>query len=128
MFHPTGPQTSVEIGAKITFTITVTNRGPNSASGIVFGVSLPSALKIVSCSCSAGSATDGSFCEVDQLGSGKSAVATVVATAIADPTQSQAMFTSKAFISEFIAFDPDRKNNSPSVVVQIVPQSRGQSQ
>ena len=120
-------RTSVETGEQIIFTITVTNRGPNNASEIVFGDLLPADLKLVSCSCSAGSGADGAFCELDHLGSGKSAVATVIATPMDEPTQSNITLTAKAVIPEYLAFDPNRENNSATVTVQIVPKTLGET-
>ena len=115
-------QMTVGMGEFSILIITVINQGPETASGILFGASLPPALKTVAYSCSAGSPTDGSFCELDHLASGKEAVAKVVVTPTADsiPTRNPVNVDVKAVIPEFLAFDPNRANNSAFVRLQIL--------
>src|SRR5262245_57174255 len=45
---------NVRIGENITFTITVTNQGPDAATGVVFGDPLPDPLNLVSFTCGQG--------------------------------------------------------------------------
>lgn len=59
-------QTRAKIGETITFTITVTNLGPDTATGIYFGDSIPDPLNFVSSSCDRGTAYWG-LCRVDSL-------------------------------------------------------------
>src|SRR5689334_20987194 len=73
MITESSNRTSIELGQTVTLTITVTNRGPNSASQVVFGEELPSPLKLISAICSAGSVAGHGFCELDHLPSGESA-------------------------------------------------------
>jgi uncharacterized repeat protein (TIGR01451 family) len=115
-------QTALRMGQFTILVITVTNRGPESASEILFGASLPPTLKIAASSCSAGSPTDGSFCELDHLASGQEAVAKVVVTPSTDliPVKSAVNVDIHAVIPEFLAFDPNRDNNSTSVHLQIL--------
>jgi hypothetical protein len=69
-----------------------------------------------------GAPTEGSFCELDHLPSGKEAVAKVVVTPSTDsmPVKSAVNVDVKAMIAEFLAFDPNRNNNSISLRVQIL--------
>jgi uncharacterized repeat protein (TIGR01451 family) len=113
-------RTSIELGQTITFTITVTNRGPNSASQVVFGDDLPSPLKLISAKCSFGSVTGRGFCELDHLRSGVSAVNTVLATAVPDFGMTPMKLTTRATIREYLAFDPNQNNNNVSVPVEIL--------
>ena len=113
-------RTSIEFGQTITFTITVTNRGPNSASQVVFGDDLPSPLKLISAKCSFGTVTGRGFCELDHLRSGVSAVNTVLAAAVTDFGMTPMKLTTRAMISEYLAFDPNQNNNSVFVPVEIL--------
>jgi uncharacterized repeat protein (TIGR01451 family) len=120
MITETANRTSIELGQTITLTITVTNRGPNSASQVVFGEDLPSPLKLISAVCSSGSVVGHAFCELDHLGSGESAVNTVIATAVPDPGLTSMTLTTRARITGYLAFDPNRDNNSVSVPLEII--------
>ena len=113
-------RTNVRIGENITFTITVTNLGPGTATGIVFGDSLPDPLNLVSFSCSQGTVFNQSFCSLASLGPGASATATLVATPITNPAQSERRFTNTSFIAESATPDPNSSNNTASVRVHIV--------
>ncbi|HEX6811935.1 MAG TPA: DUF11 domain-containing protein [Planctomycetota bacterium] len=80
-------RTHVRIGQTITFTITVTNLGPGTATGIVFGDSLPDPLNLVSFTCLQGTQVGQSFCSVTSLAPGASATAILVATPMTNPAQ-----------------------------------------
>ncbi len=109
----------VKIGQNITFTITVTNLGPDTATNISFGDALPDLLNLVSASCNKGP-TYGNFCEVASLAVGKSATLTLVATPITNPAKSERKFTNTAFIDASNAFDPNPANNAVSLHLHIV--------
>ena len=109
----------VKIGHTITFTITVTNLGPDTATGIYFGDSLPDPLNFVSSSCSGGTISAGA-CAVESLAVGESATITLVATPISNPAQSERRFTNTAFIAESTSFDPNPHNNTASLHLRIV--------
>lgn len=126
MITESANRTSIELAQTITLTITVTNRGPKSASQVVFGDELPSPLKLISAVCSAGSPTGHGFCEVDILKSGESAVNTVLITAVPDPGLSSLTMTTKATIAGYLAFDPDLTNNSAFVPLEITVNTTGQ--
>jgi len=110
---------TVKIGQNMTFTITVTNLGPDTATSVYFGDSLPDPLNFVSASCTKGP-TFGGACAVDNLAVGESAVITLVATPISNPAQSERNFTNTAFIAHSDLFDPNPNNNTASLNLHIV--------
>jgi uncharacterized repeat protein (TIGR01451 family) len=115
----TADRKNVKIGENITFTITVTNLGPDAATGIYFGDSIPDPLNFVSASCDKGP-TFGGACAVDSLGVGESATITIVTTPITNPARSERKFTNTAFIAESATFDPNPANNTASLNLHIV--------
>jgi uncharacterized repeat protein (TIGR01451 family) len=115
----TADRKNVKIGESITFTITVTNLGPDAATGVYFGDSLPDPLNFVSASCDK-SPTSGGACAVDSLAVGESATITIVATPITNPAQSERRFTNTAFIAESATLDPNPDNNTASLQLHIV--------
>lgn len=111
---------NVRIGENITYTITLTNLGPDSATDVVFGDSIPDPLNLVSFTCSQGISNGGSFCAVESVPSGASVTATLVATPITNPAKSERRFTNTAFIAESATPDPNSTNNSASVETHII--------
>jgi uncharacterized repeat protein (TIGR01451 family) len=111
---------NVRIGENITYTITLTNLGPDTATGVVFGDPLPDPLNLVSFTCSQGISSGGPFCAVESVPSGASVTATLVATSITNPAKSERRFTNTAFISESATPDPNSNNNSASVGTHII--------
>jgi len=112
-------QTRAKIGENITFTITVTNLGPDTATDIYFGDSIPDPLNFVSSSCDQGTAYWG-LCRVDSLAMGESATITLVTTPITNPANSERKFTNLAYIAEATPFDPNPDNNTASLSLHIV--------
>jgi uncharacterized repeat protein (TIGR01451 family) len=117
--------TSITLAQTITLTITVTNRGPNPASQVVFGEDLPYPLKLISAMCNPGSVEEYGLCEVAHLQSGESAVNTVIATAVPDPGLTSMKLTTKAMITGYLALDPNLNNNSVSVPLEIIVNTTG---
>jgi len=111
---------NVRIGENITYTITLTNLGPDTATDVVFGDPVPDPLNLVSFTCSQGISNGGSFCAVDSVPSGTSVTATLVATPITNPAKSERRFTNTAFISDSATPDPNSNNNSASVRTHII--------
>jgi uncharacterized repeat protein (TIGR01451 family) len=119
-----GESKKVRIGENITYTITLTNLGPDTATDVVFGDPLPDPLNLVSFTCSQGSSNGGSFCPVESVPSGASVTATLVATPIPNPAQSERRFTNAAFISGSTTFDPNTSNDISTVRTHIVGKTR----
>ena len=111
---------NVRIGENITYTITLTNLGSDTATGVVFGDPLPDPLNLVSFTCSQGTISGGPFCVVESVPSGASVTATLVATPITNPAKSERRFTNTAFISESATPDPNITNNSATVRTHII--------
>lgn len=111
---------NVRIGENITYTITLTNLGPDTATDVVFGDPVPDPLNLVSFTCSQGISNGGSFCAVDSVPSGTSVTATLVATPITNPAKSERRFTNTAFISDSATPDPNSNNNSALVRTHII--------
>jgi uncharacterized repeat protein (TIGR01451 family) len=111
----TASRKTVKIGETVTYTITLTNLGPDLATDIVFGDPLPDQLNLVGSTCGAVSA----FCTVTSLPSGASATLTVVATPITNPAQSERRVTNCAFIAEAGSTDPNPDNDIACVTIQI---------
>ena len=115
----TADRQNAKIGQAITFTITVTNLGPDTATGIYFGDSLPDPLNFVSSSCDKGTPYWG-LCRVESLAVGESASITIVTTPIANPAKSERKFTNLAYIEESTSFDPNPDNDTASLTLHII--------
>jgi uncharacterized repeat protein (TIGR01451 family) len=115
----TADRTRVHIGENITFTITVTNLGPDTATDVFFGDAIPDPLNFVSATCDKGP-TFGGSCEVASLTVGESATITLVTTPITNPAKSERKFTNTAFIGSSATFDPNPDNNTASLQLRIV--------
>jgi uncharacterized repeat protein (TIGR01451 family) len=111
-------RTYVRVGENITYTITLTNIGSATATGIVFGDPLPDQLNLVSFTCSQGTVSGGPFCAIDNLASGASVTATLIA--IPDVGKHERRISNTAFIVESGTPDPDSTNNSASVLIKVI--------
>lgn len=111
----TADRKTVKIGETITYTITLTNLGPDAATDVVFGDPIPDQLNLVSSTCGDVSA----FCTVASLESGDSVTLTVVATPIANLAHSERRVTNCAFIEESSSTDPNAANDIACVRVRI---------
>jgi uncharacterized repeat protein (TIGR01451 family) len=109
-------QKTVALGETVTYTVAVTNLGPDPATGVVFGDSLPDQLNLVDSTCGAVSA----FCTVESLASGDSATLTIVATPIPNLARGERRITDTAFVMGSATTDPNPGNDQASVTVRVV--------
>ncbi|MFZ5876473.1 MAG: DUF11 domain-containing protein [Nitrospirota bacterium] len=102
---------TVYVGQNLTYTITVTNLGPNSATGVTVSDTLPAGVSYVSATPSQGSCSGTTTvnCTLGVLGNGASATVTIVVTATASGT-----VTNTATVGSGVS-DPNSSNNSASV-------------
>lgn len=110
----------LNVGSNLTYTITVTNNGPNSATGIAVTDAVPAGLTFVSatatqgtCALAAGTIT----CNVGTLANGATATATVVVTAGAAAVPS---VTNTVNVTA-TEFDPNTANNSATATTTVNP-------
>ncbi|WP_148273220.1 Ig-like domain-containing protein [Stigmatella aurantiaca] len=119
----TDGQTSVEQGAPLTYTLTVTNNGPNAVSGAAVTDTFPSALTGVSWTCAPASACSvasgtGNLAEVLlSLPSGGSATFTVTGTV--SPTATGTLSNTATVASPASNTDPTPANNTATDTTTI---------
>ncbi len=103
----TPSSTTPNLGSNVTFTITVSNAGPDQATGVVVNDLLPSGLVFVSSTPSQGSYVSGTgVWTVGSINSGSSATLTLVAR-----VNSTAAITNAAQVTASGVFDPDSTPN-----------------
>ena len=103
----TGTPTTINLGDKLTYSLTVTNNSPTKATGVTFTNELPSGLKDVSATSSKGGAPENNngiiTAKLGDLNTGESAIVTINATSIAAGTFSNnASVISKEVDSESV--------------------------
>src|SRR5262249_35770638 len=100
--------TRPNVGYTITFTVTVTDAGPNAATNVQLTDLLPAGLSLVSSTPSQGSYSGASgLWDVGTLANGGSATLQLQARVVSSAAQ-----TNTASISHSDQFDPDTGNNS----------------
>lgn len=108
----------VRVGASLTYTITVTNNGPDSAPAVALTDNLPPSAAYVSATPSQGSCGHSSgtvTCNLGSLGSGTGATITIVVTpGSLGPINNTASASSGVF-------DPSPGNNSAAAATTVVP-------
>jgi uncharacterized delta-60 repeat protein/uncharacterized repeat protein (TIGR01451 family) len=107
----TGPTGRVPTGRSMTYTITVTNNGPDASSGVTVTDQLPSTVTFVSATPSQGSCSESGgtvTCNLGTMGNGATATIDIVA----EPTVAGTIINT-AFVSATTA-DPSEGNNSDS--------------
>jgi uncharacterized repeat protein (TIGR01451 family) len=114
------------VGGNLTYTITVTNAGPEAAPGVVASDPLPTGTAFVSASSTAGSCDATVKCSLGTLASGASVTSTLVVKATQEGTvrnvatvDSQALDTAAANYPG--RGDTDPSNNSASVTTAVAP-------
>ena len=104
----------VKPGETITFTVTATNLGPDSASLVDVFHSLPDQLQFVLLTCDRGISSDGASCEYVSLDPGDSVVSTLVATPLAGTgmmRSKEVTTTAGVGLETTATTDPDLGNN-----------------
>jgi len=105
-------------GSNLTYTITITNRGPYAASGVIINDPLPGNLSFVSATSTLGSCTNSSgvvTCELGSITNTARVTITVTATTIA-----AGRITNSASIYS-VTSDPIPTNNTAAAVTTILP-------
>jgi uncharacterized repeat protein (TIGR01451 family) len=103
------------IGRRLTYTLTVTNRGPAAAAAVIARDPLPPGLTLVSASASQGSCTAKRpvRCELGSLASGASATVTLVTR-----PKTAGRISNTASVSAATP-DPDTSNNSATAAIAV---------
>ena len=108
---------SPNVGSTVTFTVTVTDKGPLAATNVVLSDLLPAGLSFVSASATQGSYSNatGVWTVGGLTGTGSSATLTVVAT-----VNTSSSVTNTASLSALDQFDSNSGNNSSNATVTPV--------
>jgi uncharacterized repeat protein (TIGR01451 family) len=117
----TADVSSTYVGGTVNYTVTVTDNGPATSTGVVATDALPSGLTFVSATTSAGSyASSTGTWNVGTLSNGQSA--TLVITATVQNSLANTDVTNTATVSESAGIvDPNTGNNTASVCICVYP-------
>lgn len=112
---------TVRVGQNVTFTVRVTNLGPDPAPFVDVYHNLPDQLSFVSLTCDLGISPDTPACEYSMIEPGQTVVSTLVATPNQDAPHKRHLVTTATIQFETAdVVDPHLRNNSDSVVVRWV--------
>jgi uncharacterized repeat protein (TIGR01451 family) len=101
------------VGGTITFTVALSNQGPDQATGVIVQETLPAGVTFVSATPSQGSYSSGTgVWTVGAVANGASATLQLQATVISPNPQ-----TNRASISHSDPFDPDSGNNTAAATI-----------
>lgn len=109
---------NVAPGDTVTFTVTIANNGPDSATNIVVGDVLPAGLTAVSATASLGTWTAPQW-TIPTLGTGTSATLVMVATV--DAGLWNQTFVNTAAVTASDQEDPDPTNDSDNAIITTAP-------
>jgi uncharacterized repeat protein (TIGR01451 family) len=103
------------VGSSLTYSITINNAGPNTASGVVVTDELPSEVSFVSATPTQGTCTGAAtvICNIGTLANGASAAVTIVVT----PT-SGGVITNTASVGSNVT-DPNLANNTSTTTTTV---------
>ena len=112
---------SARVGDSVTYTITLTNRGPEDALNVLLGEGAPDELGVTAVDCHGGTPVSqfAGACRYGRLARGEAATMTVVATVTFDATPGERV-TNTAFVAESSAPDPRGRNNQDEATIRIV--------
>ena len=111
---------TVRLGQTVTFTVKLTNLGPDTASDVAVLHTLPDQLSLVSIDCQNVS-PDGMYCEYGALAPGETRISTIVATPnSAAPHHRRLVMNAASMFLSGDTVDPHHKNNADSVAVRWV--------
>jgi len=115
-------QSKIKLGQNITYTITMTNLGPDDAIFVDVYHNLPDQLSLVSLTCDKGISPDTPACEYSTLASGETVVSTLVATLNQNAQNREKYLITTATIAfETVdTVDPNSSNNSASVAIKLI--------
>jgi uncharacterized repeat protein (TIGR01451 family) len=114
----TVPSGTYRAGSVLTYTVTVTNKGPSTASSVAMTDVLPSTVTFESCTANVGSCSEAGgtvSAAIGTMSNGQAATITLVVRINADVAQ-RTRIINKATVSGG-STDPSAKNNSSSVSV-----------
>jgi uncharacterized repeat protein (TIGR01451 family) len=117
----TADRRTAHVGDSVTYTITLTNRGPETATNILLGEGAPDELGPTAFDCGVGTPV-GQFafaCHFESLAKGETVTATFVAMITPDAAQGE-LVTNTAFVAEASSPDPRPRNNEDSTTIKIV--------
>jgi uncharacterized repeat protein (TIGR01451 family) len=107
----------VKLGQSVKFTLTVRNRGPDSAVDVVLSTNMSDHFNIVNVACSQGTTT-GEGCAISSLRRGAKMTAVVKATVCCSISEE----TQRGFFTATVASstpDPKPKNNTDEVIIKV---------
>jgi len=105
---------TIASGGSLTYTVTVTNRGPNSATSTVMTDLLPAGVTLQSATASQGTCTAAVVCSLGTLASGQAVTVTITVTV----TAAQGTIVNTAGAISAVA-DPVASNNTASASTQV---------
>lgn len=113
---------TVRLGQNITFTVKVTNLGPDDATFVDVYHNLPAQLRFVEMACDHGISPDSPACEYSLIRAGETVVSTITATPDPSVRPHRRLLTTMATIQfeESTAVDPHLENNSASINVHWI--------
>ena len=114
--------TTLMPGGRVTFTVSMTNRGPDNASFVDVGFVLPAQLRLVSMKCDLGISPDSPFCEYSSLPKGATVVSKLVAAIKSGVRQHAGLvkISASASFENTGVLDPDLSNNTDSVRLRLI--------